>query len=105
MLYGSTSSQHAVEPESSLLLYSPRCREGFFSETGLPAWPILGTLTLSCSTLRTARSISYTGQACSVSFLEEFFSETRALEMGAPQYSSMSTAPGFGGGCILDAAK
>src|SRR5829696_2803939 len=29
-----------------------------------------------CSTLRTARPTSYTGQACSASFLEEFFSET-----------------------------
>src|SRR5829696_8191343 len=33
-----------------------------------------------CNALRTARSICYTGQACSASFLEEFFSETQASE-------------------------
>src|SRR5215212_8285520 len=33
-----------------------------------------------CNALRTARSICYTGQACSASFREEFFSETQASE-------------------------
>jgi hypothetical protein len=31
------------EPESSLPLYSPNFREGFFSETQFPAYPVFRT--------------------------------------------------------------
>jgi hypothetical protein len=47
----------------------------FFTE--FPSVGILGNLALSCvASLWCGGSFCYTGQACSASFLEEFFSET-----------------------------
>src|SRR5215204_6350829 len=57
--------------------YSPSCREGMFSETGLPTISILGNPYLYARISVRCRGVCR--PLCSASFLEEFFSETQPL--------------------------